>query len=131
MIELIKSGPGDGMASIRGFCSPDVLPRHHFLILSPTSEQYSRRSSGFGELALFAGHCQLQDELFRGESRLLPVSLSDHFQLTFMMALLLTNISALLKIGGFVLHRGGLVWIWKLVASSRGWFPAHRRKERF
>ncbi|MGD9730096.1 MAG: nitric oxide reductase, partial [Nitrospiraceae bacterium] len=39
---------------------------------------------------------------FFGESRLLPVSLVLITSLTFMMALYFTNISALLKIGGFM-----------------------------
>ena len=47
-----------------------------------------------------------------------------------MMALYFTNLSALLKIGGFMFFiAAALVWLWKLAAASRGRFSARRRKK--
>ncbi|MEX5216741.1 MAG: nitric oxide reductase [Nitrospira sp.] len=69
---------------------------------------------------------------FFGESRLLPVSLVLITSLTFMMALYFTNISALLKIGGFMfLIAAALSGYGNWLPQVEGGFPPKEEKKDF
>lgn len=132
MIELIKS------ALAMGWPALGLLVALMFYFKASISDPVANKRAVFktfigfwGAMLLFMAIANYKMNFF-GESRLLPVSLVLITSMTFMMALYFTNISALLKIGGFMFFiAAALSGYGNWLPQVEGGFPPIEEKKDF
>ena len=132
MIELIKSALSMGWPAL------GLLIGLMFYFKASISDPVANKRAVFktfigiwGALLLFMAIANYKMNFF-GESRLLPVSLVLITSMTFMMALYFTNISALLKIGGFMFFiAAALSGYGNWLPQVEGGFPPIEEKKDF
>ena len=130
MIELIKAGLAMGWPALGLLVA--LLFYFKFSISDPVANKRAVFKTFIGILAAFLLFMAIANYKmnFFAESRLLPVSLVLITCTAFMMALYFTNLSALLRIGGFMffIARPFLVMAIGCRRSREGFLPLKRRK---
>ena len=132
MIELIKE------ALAMGWPALGILVALMFYFKASISDPVANKRAVFktfigilGAILLFMAIANYKMNFF-AESRLLPVSLVLITSMTFMMALYFTNISALLKIGGFMFFiAAALSGYGNWLPQVEGGFPPKEEKKDF
>ena len=132
MIELIKSAVAMGWPAL------GLIVALMFYFKASISDPVANKRAVFktfigfwGAMLLFMAIANYKMNFF-GESRLLPVSLVLITSMTFMMALYFTNISALLKIGGFMFFiAAALSGYGNWLPQVEGGFPPIEEKKDF
>ena len=132
MIELIKAAIGMGWPAL------GILVGLMFYFKASISDPVANKRAVFktfigtiGAFLLFMAIANYKMNFF-AESRLLPVSLVLITSMTFMMALYFTNISALLKIGGFMFFiAAALSGYGNWLPQVEGGFPPIEEKKDF